>query len=157
MTRILTDFDQWKMATFQKYHAIKLSFINKNLLKTCFDHNFSRSSPIRPSFCTLPELILLSTKQTLNPRKNALSEKKKLPRRTVAASLRKFEFLKRNEKRKKVWTSLKSCFGPPNVANAKKKKWTEYYSSSCWEWYFGWGPSCSYGRKRSPTSSPCFQ
>ena len=43
-------------------------------MKTCFDHNFSRSSPIRPSFCTLPELILLSTKQTLNPRKNALPE-----------------------------------------------------------------------------------
>ena len=97
MTRILTDFDQWKMATFQKYHAIKLSFINKNLLKTCFDHNFSRSSPIRPSFCTLPELILLSTKQTLNPRKNALSEKKNY----LAASLRKFEFLKRNEKGRK--------------------------------------------------------
>ena len=63
------------MATFQKYHAIKLSFINKNLLKTCFDHNFSRSQRIRSRFCTidvLPHLyrsehqILKKTNEKLN-------------------------------------------------------------------------------------------
>ena len=47
------------MATFQKYHAIKLSFINKNLLKTCFDHNSALSARTQPSFCTVDVLTLL--------------------------------------------------------------------------------------------------
>ena len=51
------------MATFQKYHAIKLSFINKNLLKTCFDHNSALSARTQPSFCTFDVLTLLFPKK----------------------------------------------------------------------------------------------
>ena len=91
-------------------------------MKTCFDHNFSRSSPIRPSFCTLPELILFSTKQTLNPRKNALSEKKKLPRRTAAARPRKFEFLKKNKKGRKS-EYLSNHVSPPQTSPTQKTKY----------------------------------
>ena len=51
------------MATFQKYHPIKLSFINKNLLKTCFDHNSALSARTQPSFCTFDVLTLLFPKK----------------------------------------------------------------------------------------------
>ena len=51
------------MATFQKYHAIKLSFINENLLKTCFDHNSALSARTQPSFCTFDVLTLLFPKK----------------------------------------------------------------------------------------------
>ena len=109
------------MATFQKYHAIKLSFINKNLLKTCFDHNFSRSSPIRPSFCTLPELILLSTKQTLNPRKNALSEKKNYRAEPSPRGLENSNSLSKTKKEESLYI-LQILFRPSKRPQRKKQK-----------------------------------
>ena len=109
------------MATFQKYHAIKLSFINKNLLKTCLDHNFSRSSPIRPSFCTLPELILFSTKQTLNPRKNALSENKNYRAEPPPRGLENSNSLRKTKKEESLNIS-QIMFRPPKRRQRKEEK-----------------------------------
>ena len=109
------------MATFQKYHAIKLSFINKNLLKTCFDHNFSRSSPIRPSFCTLPELILLSTKQTLNPRQNALSGKKNYRAEPSPRALENSNSLRETKKGRKS-AHLSNHVSPLQTSPTQKRK-----------------------------------
>ena len=98
-----------------------LHFPIRKTRPTCFDHNFSRSSPIRPSFCTLPELILLSTKQTLNPRKNALSEKKNYRAEPSPRALENSNSLRETKKGRRS-AHLSNHVSPLQTSPTQKRK-----------------------------------
>ena len=128
ITQILTGYEGFSIKTQSLPVRILITscgflihFINKNQLKTCFDHNFSRSSPIRPSFCTLPELILLSTKQTLNPRKNALSWKQNYRAEPSPRALENSNSLSKTKKGESLHI-FQILFRPSKRPQRKKQK-----------------------------------